>query len=94
MKLDTIYKLTKTGATQEWTIEIEDNKYRTHSGQVGGVITTNEWTVVFGKNIGRANATTDSEQALAEAVAKQTKKLESGYFEDINNIDIKQYELK
>ena len=36
MKLETIYKKTKTGATQEWTIEVSDNKYRTHSGQCGG----------------------------------------------------------
>jgi DNA ligase-1 len=91
MKLQTIYKKTKTGATQEWSIEVEGNKYRTHSGQVGGVISTNEWTVCFGKNVGRANATTDEEQAMAEAVAKQTKKLESGYFEDINNINEQQY---
>ena len=91
MKLQTIYKKTKTGATQEWSIEVEGNKYRTHSGQVGGVISTNEWTVCFGKNVGRANATTDDEQALAEAVAKRTKKLESGYFEDINNINEQQY---
>jgi DNA ligase-1 len=41
--------------------------------------------------VGRANATTDDEQALAEAVAKRTKKLESGYFEDINNINEQQY---
>jgi DNA ligase-1 len=91
MKLQTIYKKTKTGATQEWSIEIEGNKYRTQSGQVGGVISTNEWTVCFGKNVGRANSTTDDEQALAEAVAKRTKKLESGYFEDINNINEQQY---
>jgi len=91
MKLETIYKLTKTGATQEWTIEVSDNKYRTHSGQCGGQITTNAWTVVYGKNIGRANATTDNEQAMAEAVAKRTKKLESGYFEDVNNINEQQY---
>jgi hypothetical protein len=50
MKLETIYKKTKTGATQEWTIEVSDNKYRTHSGQDGGQITTNAWTVVYGKN--------------------------------------------
>ena len=81
MKLETIYKKTKTGATQEWTIEVVGNKYRTHSGQVGGAITTNEWTVVYGKNVGKANGTTDSEQALKEAEAKRTKKLESGYFE-------------
>jgi DNA ligase-1 len=91
MKLETIYKKTKTGATQEWTIEISDNKYRTHSGQVGGQITTNAWTVVYGKNTGKANGTTDIEQALKEAIAKRTKKLESGYFESINNIDEKQY---
>ena len=91
MKLETIYKKTKTGATQEWTIEVDGNKYRTHSGQVGGAITTNEWTVVYGKNVGKANGTTDAEQALKEAEAKRTKKLESGYFEDVNNINEQQY---
>ena len=91
MKLDTIYKKTQTGATQEWTIEVSDNKYRTHSGQCGGQITTNAWTVVYGKNEGKANGTTDNEQALKEAIAKRTKKLESGYFEDITNINTKQY---
>ena len=91
MKLDTIYKKTKTGATQEWTIEVVGNKYRTHSGQVGGQITTNEWTVVYGKNVGKANETTDKEQAIAEAVAKRTKKLESGYFENIKHINKTQY---
>ena len=91
MKLETIYKKTKTGAVQEWTIEVSDNKYRTHSGQVGGQITTNAWTVVYGKNTGKANGTTDNEQALKEAIAKRTKKLESGYFENIKHIGKKQY---
>ena len=91
MKLDTIFKKTQTGATQEWTIEVSDNKYRTHSGQCGGIITTNTWTVVYGKNEGKANGTTDNEQAIKEAIAKRTKKLESGYFEDITNINTKQY---
>jgi len=91
MKLETIYKKTKTGATQEWTIEVSDNRYRTHSGQVGGQITTNAWTVVYGKNEGKANGTTDIEQALKEAIAKRTKKLESGYFESITNINEQQY---
>ena len=91
MKLETIYKKTKTGATQEWTIEVVGNKYRSHSGQVGGQITTNEWTICYGKNVGRANETTDKEQAMAEAVAKRTKKLESGYFENIKHINKTQY---
>ena len=91
MKFQTIYKATKTGATQEWTIEVVGNKYRTHSGQVGGVITTNEWTVVYGKNLGKLNETTDKEQALKEANAKRIKKLESGYFEDMLNINQTKY---
>ena len=91
MKLETIYKKTKTGATQEWTIEVVGNKYRTHSGQVGGVITTNEWTIVYGKNTGKLNETTDKEQTMKEAVAKRTKKLESGYFENIKHINKTQY---
>jgi ATP-dependent DNA ligase len=91
MKLDTIYKKTKTGATQEWTIEVVGNKYRTHSGQVGGIITTNEWTIVYGKNTGKLNETTDKEQTMKEAVAKRTKKLESGYFENIKHINKTQY---
>ena len=91
MKLETIYKKTKTGATQEWTIEVVGNKYRTHSGQVGGQITTNEWTIVYGKNEGKLNETTDKEQAMKEAVAKRTKKLESGYFENVKDINKQQY---
>jgi ATP-dependent DNA ligase len=91
MKLETIYKKTKTGATQEWTIEVVGNKYRTHSGQVGGAITTNEWTIVYGKNTGKLNETTDNEQCMKEAVAKRTKKLESGYFENIKHINKTQY---
>ena len=91
MKLETVYKKTKTGATQEWTIEIVGNKYRTHSGQVGGQITTNSWTIVYGKNIGKTNETTDNEQAMLEAVAKRKKRLESGFFENIKHIHKQQY---
>ena len=91
MKLETIYKKTKTGATQEWTIEVVGNKYRTHSGQVGGVITTNEWTIVYGKNTGKLNETTDKEQTMKEAVAKRKKRLESGFFENIKHINKTQY---
>jgi len=91
MKLETIYKSTKGGKVQEWTIEVVGNKYRTISGQTDGKKVTNEWTVVYGKNEGRANATTDKEQCMKEAVAKRTKKLESGYFENIKHIHKQQY---
>jgi DNA ligase-1 len=91
MKLETIYKRTQTGATQEWTIEVVGNKYRTISGQTDGKKITNEWTIVYGKNTGKLNETTDKEQTMKEAVAKRTKKLESGYFENIKHINKTQY---
>lgn len=87
MKLPTLYSRTSTGAVQQWTIEIQDDAYRTHHGQVDGKIQTTEWTTCFAKNEGKANATTAEEQALKEAQALWKKQTESGYFEDIDNID-------
>ena len=91
MLLETIYKATKGGKVQEWTIEVVKNRYRTISGQTDGKKVVSEWTEVYGKNEGRANATTDSEQAVKEAEAKRKLKLERGYFENIKNINKKQY---
>ena len=86
MMFDTIYKKTATGATQQWTIEVEGNKLRSISGQVGGKLTTASWTECFGKNTGKANETSDEEQAIAEATAKFTKQLEKHYHRDIKDI--------
>ena len=91
MKLPTIYKKTKTGKIQEWTIEVKGNKYRTISGHTDGEKIVNEWTDCDVKNAGRSNATTPEEQAIKEAEAKRKQKLEAGYFEDIKNIDKKQF---
>lgn len=91
MTFATIYKKTNTGKTQQWTIEVEGNKYRTISGQTDGKKTTSEWTVVYGKNEGKANGTTNEEQAIKEAEAKHKQKLEHGYFENLEDIHQKQY---
>ena len=87
----TIYKQTKGGKTQEWTVEVLNDSYRTISGQTDGKKVTSEWTVCLPKNVGKTNATTAEGQALAEAQALRKKKLEHGYFEDIGNIEQKQY---
>jgi hypothetical protein len=55
MKFPKLYKKTATGATQTWEIEVLDNKFRTYSGQVDGIITISEWTYCAGKNIGKKN---------------------------------------
>jgi len=75
----TLYKQSKKDATQSWEIQVEGNKFRTIAGQLNGQLTVGSWTICEGKNIGRANETTPEEQALAEAEAKATKKMDSGY---------------
>jgi DNA ligase-1 len=91
MKLPTIFKQTKTGATQEWTVEVVANRYRTISGQTDGKKTISEWTVCYGKNAGKANETSDKEQALKEAEAKRKLKLEKDYSETIGGIKRKRH---
>ena len=87
MELTTLYSRTSTGAVQQWIIEIEGDKYRTHFGQVDGKQQTTSWTTCKPKNEGRANATSADIQAMREAIALWRKKKESGCFEDINDID-------
>lgn len=83
--LKTLYK--KNGdKVQKWSIEVEEDKYRTIEGFVDGAMTTSEWTVATGKNIGRSNETTPAEQAIKEAGAKNRLKQDKGYKEDIDCI--------
>lgn len=86
-RLPTIYKRTETGAIQEWTIEIDGDKFRTISGQVGGKSTPSKFTICKGKNTGKKNATTAEQQALKQAEAKRRLKLEADYREKIEDID-------
>ncbi len=87
MKLSTLYKRSSTGKTTEWTIEVEGNKYRMITGFIDGKKTTSEWTECFGKNVGKANETSDIGQALAEATAIHAKRLTQKSFENIDDID-------
>lgn len=82
-----LFARTNTGAVQQWTVEVEDNKYRTIFGQVDGKIQTTKWTVCEGTNAGRANERNPEEQALFEAEALWKKKKDSGYFESIKDVD-------
>ena len=91
MQLPTLYARTSNGATQQWTIEVTGNTYRTHEGLKDGKITTSMPTVCDSKNVGRANETTPEDQALSEAKSKWQKKLDSGYYEDISKIDIEKF---
>jgi DNA ligase-1 len=87
MLLSTLYKRAVNGKINEWTIEINGSCYRTISGYTDGIKTTSEWTQCEGKNIGKKNSTTPEQQALAEATATHRKRIETGSFENINDID-------
>lgn len=76
-----LFKRTTTGKIQEWWLELSGDKYRAVSGQVDGKKVTAAWTTAKPMNVGRSNATTTEEQALAEVCAAWEKKKRDGYSE-------------
>ena len=77
----TLYAKSSTGKSMQWSIEVEETMggglIRTRHGYEGGKIQVNEKTITVGKNIGKANATTPLQQAIAEATSLWTKKRET-----------------
>jgi DNA ligase-1 len=86
-----IYKQGTDGLVSQWTVEVIDNKFRSHSGVVNGVITINDWTTCESKNVGKTNETTGASQALKEAQALYQKKINKGYNTDIAKANVKKY---
>ena len=83
----TLYSRTSTGAIQQWDILVEGDTYFTRYGQVGGLIQETNPTVALPTNVGRSNERNGEQQAVFEAEAMHKKKIESGYFENISDID-------
>ena len=65
----------------QWGITTSGNVYTVTHGQVDGKMQT-VLTECFGKNLSKANATTDEQQCIMEAEALHTKKQKSGYVTD------------
>ena len=89
-RLPTLYKRDTNGNIRELTVEYANgvmNATRTIAGIKDGNLVTSGWKDAVGKNTGKANATTDAEQAQKEAKAMWDKKAEKEYFEDINLVD-------
>jgi DNA ligase-1 len=85
---ETLYKRSKNGKIQQWSIEVENGSFRTLEGFVDGAITPSLWTVCKGKSIGKKNETTPAEQAIKEALAKIKKQKEKGYTSNIADVDL------
>lgn len=75
----TLYKKNSTNDLLEWIIGVDGKTIITRWGQVGGAIQETRDIIDEGKNLGRSNATTVEEQALAEATSHWEKKLKKGY---------------
>jgi len=82
-----IYKRDTSGKTRTWQYEFEGDSYRTIAGIEGGNLVTSGWTRCSPKNVGRANATTGEDQALAEGEAEMQKKLKREYRWTIIELD-------
>ena len=82
MKLSTLYSRSVNGKINTFTIHIEGNKYYTVTGFSDGVKTQSLPTVCNAKTY-----CTAEEQAIKEATAIHRKKMESGSFENISDID-------
>ncbi|MDC6350716.1 hypothetical protein PP178_04065 [Zeaxanthinibacter sp. PT1] len=76
----TIYKKDSKGKIRYVRIEAQDGFLNQYSGVLGGAEVTNTSTCEP-KNVGRANETTATEQAVLEAQAKIELKMRQGYFE-------------
>ena len=85
----TLYKRTKTGAIQQWTVSvIMDGHFATivkNAGQLYGKLTQHQERIIEGKNVGRSNETHPQQQALMQAQSDWKKKHDEGYksFEDL-----------
>lgn len=83
--LPILYKYSSKGQAQQWEIKVYADCFYTIEGLVGGKLTTSDPTVCLGKNLGKANETTPSQQALAEAWARWQKKLDKGYNKELTH---------
>lgn len=83
MYCKTIYKKDSSGKIRYLTVNVAVNELQ----QISGVMNTDNPIVhaklCYGKNIGRANETTDSKQAELEAASVVAEKLRLGYFDTI-----------
>jgi ATP-dependent DNA ligase len=81
----TLYKIDSKGKTRVWIANVIDDTIVVHHGIDGGQL-IEETTVCTSKNVGRSNATSPEQQAIAEGLALWTKKIErDGYKEDLND---------
>ena len=89
----TLYKKSKTGSVQQWSVFVDGDEVIVEWGQLDGKLQTESYQC-FAKNVGRSNQTSAEEQAELEAIAKWQKQIKKNYSENISNSDIKKLPAK
>ena len=89
----TLYKTSKTGAVQQWSVFVNGDEVIVEWGKLDGKLQTESYQC-FAKNVGRSNQTSAEEQAELEAIAKWHKQIKKNYSEDISNSNIKKLPAK
>jgi ATP-dependent DNA ligase len=80
-----LFKLTNTGAIQQWRIWTVDNIIFVEFGQKDGKLQRTSDLIKEGKNIGKVNETNAIEQAQAEAQSKWEKQKKKRYVESVDD---------
>ena len=87
----TLYCRDSLGNLRIWFMFQNGDSYTTTSGLLDGEKVTSTPTIALPKNEGRANETTGEEQASLEIEARYKKQRKSEYFDDIAQVDTKQF---
>ena len=82
-----LFKRNTDGSIQKWQIFLVGDSYYTVSGKLDMKEVTSAPTKAIGKNTGKANQTSPEQQAALEVAAHYKKKLESGYVENLEDLD-------
>jgi DNA ligase-1 len=80
-----LFKLTNTGAIQQWRIWTVGDTIFTEFGQKDGKLQVTSDQIKQGKNIGKVNETTVLEQTIAEAQSKWEKQKKKRYVESVTD---------
>jgi len=83
-QLPTLYILTSTGAVQQWSVWTDMNVVHTTYGHLDGKMQVTQDVIKTGKNLGKANETTPTQQAEIKAKQLWDKKVKEGYVTDLD----------
>ena len=87
-----LYSVSSKGKIKEWFIYVVSNDDGTATivrehGYTGAKIQMNEKVISKGKNIGKTNETTPLDQAIKDATSMRQKRLDTGFTEEIPDLD-------